>query len=277
MTPTKAPETAPAASSRPKRPPPSGFAVGGAILAVLITIAAAADWEYGVAFSIGDVFENLTARNVAVEGLLNLDWTRFTSETVRQGFIETAQMATIASIIGALIGLPLALLNSVVGAPNKVTFAIIKTFNSLVRAVPDILLATFFVAVIGGGALSGMIALLIFSIGVVAKLTADVIDGIDMGPVEAAKASGASHFQVVRVAVLPQVIPAWTSFSLYTFEINLRGSAVLGFVGAGGIGELLNAYRGRGQYDRVWGVVVGFFVVVYVMDRISVALRKRLR
>jgi phosphonate transport system permease protein len=111
---------------------------------------------------------------------------------------------------------------------------------------------------------------------VVTKLTSDNIDGIDHGPVEAARASGASHLQVLRAAVVPQVLPAYTSFTMYCFELNLRASAVLGFVGAGGIGAVINFYRGFGQWNRVWGVVLGFFVVVFVIERLSMALRRRL-
>ncbi len=263
-------------SARPTKPPPTVFAVLGVLGFIAITIAAGYDWTYGIAFSITDIVENFSRTNPAYEGLLNIDWTRFESEVVRQGFAETFQMATIATMLGALFGLPLALFNSVTGAPNKTVYVLVKNFNSVVRAIPDLVYAVLFVAMIGRGVLPGVLALFFLSVAVIAKLTSDTIDGVDPGPIESARASGASHLQMVRTALLPQVLPNYVSFSLYTFEINLRGSAVLGFVGAGGIGEPLNNYYQRGQYDRMWGVVVGFFLVVFLVDRISIAMRKRL-
>ena len=262
--------------ARPKKPPPTAFAVLGVLGFIAITIAAGYDWTYGIAFSITDIIENFTRTNPAYEGLRNIDWTRFESEVVRQGFAETFQMATIATMLGALFGLPLALFNSVTGAPNKTVYVLVKNFNSVVRAIPDLVYAVLFVAMIGRGVLPGVLALFFLSVAVIAKLTSDTVDGVDPGPIESARASGASHLQMVRTALLPQVLPNYVSFSLYTFEINLRGSAVLGFVGAGGIGEPLNNYYQRGQYDRMWGVVVGFFLVVFLVDRISIAMRKRL-
>ncbi len=263
-------------SARPTKPPPTAFAVLGVLGFIAITIAAGYDWTYGIAFSITEIIENFTRTNPAYEGLLNIDWTRFESEVVRQGFAETFQMATIATMLGALFGLPLALFNSVTGAPNKTVYVLVKNFNSVVRAIPDLVYAVLFVAMIGRGVLPGVLALFFLSVAVIAKLTSDTVDGVDPGPIESARASGASHLQMVRTALLPQVLPNYVSFSLYTFEINLRGSAVLGFVGAGGIGEPLNNYYQRGQYDRMWGVVVGFFLVVFLVDRISIAMRKRL-
>ena len=263
-------------SARPTKPPPTTFAILGVLGFIAVTIAAGYDWTYGIAFSITDIIENFTRTNPAYEGLLNIDWTRFESEVVRQGFAETFQMATIATMLGALFGLPLALFNSVTGSPNKTVYVLVKNFNSIVRAIPDLVYAVLFVAMIGRGVLPGVLALFFLSVAVIAKLTSDTVDGVDPGPIESARASGASHLQMVRTALLPQVLPNYVSFSLYTFEINLRGSAVLGFVGAGGIGEPLNNYYQRGQYDRMWGVVVGFFLVVFLVDRISIAMRKRL-
>lgn len=261
---------------RPTKPPPTLFAVLGAVGFVLTTVVLAWDWEYGIGFSLGDLVGNLGRTNPMVEGLRDIDWTTLASPVVFAGFAETFQMATIATIVGALVALPLALFNSVTGAPNVVVYVVVKNVNSFIRAIPDLVYAVFFVAAIGRGPLAGVLALFFLSVAVVAKLTSDIVDGIDPGPIEAARASGASHLQMLRTAVLPQILPGYTSFSLYTFEINLRGSAVLGFVGAGGIGEVFSNYYQRGWYDRLWGVVIGFFVVVFLVDRVSIAVRSRL-
>lgn len=262
--------------ARPRKPPPTRFAVLATAAAIVLTVVTAWDWEYGIGFSVAEVFRNLTRTNPGFEGLLSTDFSRLTSGTAQAAFVETTFMAVVSTITGALVGLPLAILNSVVGAPNRATYLFVKTVNNVIRSIPDLLWALVFVAAVGTGTLPGMLALFLFSIAVVAKLTSDIIDGIDPGPVESALAGGASHVQMVRTAIVPQILPGYVSFSLYTFELNLRASAVLGLVGAGGIGELLRAYYGRGQYDRVWGLVVGFFVVVFVIERVSMALRKRL-
>ena len=149
-------------------------------------------------------------------------------------------------------------------------------FNSVVRAIPDLMWAGLFVLGVGIGKLSGLLALFFFSIAVITKLLSDTVDGIDMGPVEAARAAGASQIQVLRTAVVPQILPAFASFALYDFEINLRASAILGFVGAGGIGLTLNYFKTEGKWDRLWGLVVMFFIVVFLIERLSVSIRRRL-
>lgn len=261
---------------RPKRPLPSPFVVGGIAVAVTITVAAGADWRYGIGFSLVEVVEGITRPNAPMQGLAAIDLTRLVSERARDGFLETLQMALIGTVGGAGVAMPLALFNSRLGAPNRFAYAAVKLFNNVIRSFPDLLWALLFVAAVGVGALPGVLALFFFSIGVVTKLTSDTIDGIDQGPVEAARASGAGHLQVLRTAVVPQILPAYTSFTMYCFELNLRASAVLGFVGAGGIGAVLQFYRLQGDWDRVWGVVAGFFVVVFVVERIAMALRRRL-
>lgn len=266
----------PAVPVRPKRPLPSPFVIVGLLGAVALTIAAGADWRYGIGFSLTEIWDGLTRPNAPMRGLASTDLSRLLTPRARDGFLETLQMAIIGTVGGALVALPLALFNSKLGAPNRTAYAVVKLFNNVIRSFPDLLWALLFVAAVGIGALPGILALFFFSIAVVTKLTSDTIDGIDLGPVEAARASGASHLQMLRTAVVPQVLPAYTSFAMYCFELNLRASAVLGFVGAGGIGTVINFYRQQGQWDRVWGIVVGFFIVVFLVERISMALRRRL-
>ena len=273
---TKAPARPGSTPARPRKPPPTKFAILGGIAMVAMTIITGFDWEYGIGFSLRAVVENFTNWNPAYEGLVNIDWTRLVAPIALEAFLETALMAIIATVAGALVGLPMALMGSPLGAPDHLTYLVFRTVNAVIRSVPDLMWALIFVVAVGTGTLPGVLALFLFSIGVVAKLTADIVDGVDPGPIESSNASGAGHVQMVRTALVPQILPGYVSFSLYTFELNLRASAVLGLVGAGGIGELLRAYYGRGQYDRVWGVVVGFFIVVFVIERVSMLLRKRL-
>jgi phosphonate transport system permease protein len=152
----------------------------------------------------------------------------------------------------------------------------VRTVCNIIRAFPDILWALLFVAAVGIGALSGLLALFFFSIAVVTKLTADTLDGIDTGPLEAADAGGARHSQMLRTAVVPQILPAYASYALYAFELNLRASSVIGLVGAGGIGQRIQFFQSQNNWEAVWGIVVMFVIVVFIVDRISTLLRRRL-
>lgn len=250
--------------------------IGGLIGAIALTVATGADWRYGIGFSLAEVVTELTSTNSPMRGLVNIDLSILSNSRFLDAFLETVQMAVIGTVGGALVALPLALLNSRTGAPNRVAYSVVKLFNNVIRSFPELLWALLFVAAVGVGALPGMLALFFFSIAVVTKLTSDTIDGIDPGPIEAARASGAGHAQTLRTAVVPQILPGYTSFAMYCFELNLRASAVLGLVGAGGIGELLNLYRNQGSWPQVWGVVAGFVIIVIIVEQISMALRRRL-
>ncbi|HEX6195945.1 MAG TPA: phosphonate ABC transporter, permease protein PhnE [Jiangellaceae bacterium] len=273
---TTATTEAPPDTRRPKRPPPSPFAIGAIIGAVALTIATGADWRYGIGFSLTEVLTDLTRPNAPMRGLVNIDLSILTNSRFLDAFAETVQMAVIGTICGSIVALPLALLNSHIGAPNRIVYGAVKLFNNVIRSFPELLWALLFVAAVGIGALPGILALFFFSIAVVTKLTSDTIDGIDPGPIEAARASGAGHWQMLRTAVVPQILPGYTSFAMYCFELNLRASAVLGLVGAGGIGELLNFFRNQGAWPQVWGVVAGFVIIVIIVEQISMAVRRRL-
>lgn len=256
----------------PDRPPVSRFAMAGTVGALLLTWLTAA----AVDFSFAELVENLARRNLVVEGLLRPDITQLWSERSRTAFVETLQLAVIGTATGGLASLPLALWATDYGNPNVVLRTLVRTFNNVVRSMPDLLWALLFVTAVGIGALPGMLALFFFSIAVVSKLTADTLDGVDRGPIEAAQASGAGLTAMLRTAVVPQILPAYTSFLLYGFELNLRASAVLGLVGAGGIGARIEFFRGRGEWSEVWGLVLMFFAVVFLVERLSVSLRRRL-
>ena len=256
----------------PPKPGPSWFAIGGTIGAVVMTVITARS----VGFSFSDVWSNLSRQNSVVEGALNPDWSQIWSERSRSAFIETLQLAVLGTVVGATLALPLALWTTTFGNPNRFLRTVVRSFNNVIRSIPDLLWALIFVTAVGIGALSGLLALIFFSLAVTTKLTSDILDGIDMGPVEAANASGAGLNQMLRTAVVPQILPSYASFVLYNFELNLRASAVLGLVGAGGIGARIEFFRGRGQWEELWGLVFMFFLVVLIVERISVSLRRRL-
>jgi len=256
----------------PRKPGPTPFTVGATIGAIVMTLVAAR----AVGFSFSGLIDNLTRPNSVVEGLLHPDFSQVWSERSRAAFIETLQIAVLGTVSGASVALPLALWSTRIGNPNTFLRSIVRVFNNIIRAIPDLLWALIFVSAVGVGALSGLLALFFFSLAVTTKLTSDVLDGIDPGPIEAANASGAGLTQMLRTAVVPQILPSYSSFVLYNFELNLRASAVLGLVGAGGIGTRIEFFRSRGEWEQMWGLVVMFFLVVMVIEAFSVTLRRRL-
>ena len=138
------------------------------------------------------------------------------------------------------------------------------------------MLAAVFVAIVGIGPVAGIITLSIFSFGMISKLFYEAIETIDEGPVEALTASGANKMQIIRYAIFPQVSSHFFSYLLYAFEINVRASTVLGYIGAGGIGIYLQRSLSQFRYDRTAIIVLVIFAVVLVIDTISNKLRERL-
>ena len=257
---------------RPRKPPPSMAMIVGLVAFVAITVWAG----LGVEFTLTPLIVNLTRGSDVIWYYLHPNWDILTRPAVIEGFLETLYIAIIASLVGCILALGLSMLASKVSAPNSAVYQISKLFLSLIRSLPDIAYGLLFVAFVQTGALPGILALIVFNIGVVAKLTPESIDAVDRGPVEAVEAAGATRFQRARFAIFPQVAPNYLSYCFYVFELNLRASMVLGFVGAGGIGEVINLLMTRLDHSSVSAVVVALFVVVFVLDQVSRAVRRRL-
>nr|WP_306798798.1 phosphonate ABC transporter, permease protein PhnE [Oceanobacillus saliphilus] len=190
--------------------------------------------------------------------------------------VETIQMAIIATTIAAILTVPLAIL----AAENITTFRplyiLTRTFLNILRTIPDLVLAVIFVGLFGIGLFPGILALVIFSLGILAKLISETIESVDMNPLEAMRASGGNVFQVIWYALIPQVLPQFTSLVLYVFEINIRASVVLGLVGAGGIGLILNQQLGFYNYPNAMMIIILIFIVVIVIEYISTKIREAL-
>lgn len=188
---------------------------------------------------------------------------------------DSIAMAWVGTLIGALFAVPLAFLaaENLVGRP--VAWVVRQLFNAI-RAVPEVIVALLFVPMFGLHPMAGVLAIGIHSIGSLGKLLYEIIEGIDRGPIEAADAVGASAIQRLRSAVIPQVAPELTSFVLYRFEINIRASAVLGVVGAGGIGnDLSQAIRFK-EYGIAGLALIVIVVGTIAVDLISGAIRRRI-
>ena len=195
------------------------------------------------------MLEDFGRDNPVISAIPHTDLDQLFSPRTRAAFLETLRIAVLARR-RCLVALPLSLLSTRFGAPT--VRVVVRGVSNIIRAFPDILWALLFVAAVGIGVLPGLLALF-FSIAVVTKLTADTLDGIDVGPLEAANASGARHSQMLRTAIVPQILPAYASYSLYAFELNLRASSVIGFVGAGGIGQRIQFFQSQNNWEAVWG------------------------
>jgi phosphonate transport system permease protein len=262
-----------ATGRRPAKPRRSAWPIVGAVVFVGITWIAVSE-EFGIGLDVGELLSNLTRGVDIWAEFLQPNWA-FVPETIGP-LIETFQMAVIASFLGCAVALPVSFLASRVTSPNLAVYLADRGILSIVRAIPDILYALVFVAAVGIGPLAGVLALFFFNIGVVAKLLSETIDGVDTGPIEATRATGAGRLQTSRWAVLPQVLPNYASYALYTFELNIRASTVLGIVGAGGIGLLLNQQRAFFRYDNLSVIIIELFVLVFVIELVSIWLRRRL-
>lgn len=256
----------------PKKPVPWSTYIGLTVV-VLITIVCSLP-GIGIGVDLWGFFANLGNASENAKLMLKPDWA-YWSQPI-PALIETIEMAVIATVLGALVSLPLSFLGSRVTTPVGWVVDIFRALLSVLRSIPDLLFAAIFVAMVGIGALPGIMALFLFTIGIIVKLTSEVIDACDRGPLEAALSTGGTWPQADRVAVLPQILPSFIGTSLYVFEINLRASAVLGLVGAGGLGEVINLNRKFYYYDRVSVIVLEILVMVVLLEWVSSAIRKRL-
>ena len=195
-------------------------------------------------------------------------------EFVFPAIIESIQIAWMGTLLAAVIALPLALLGARTLFPRIAR--LVKLVSATARAFPEILLAIYFVPIVGLGAFAGALAIGISSVGMLTKLGSEVVESIDFGPVEAVEASGGSRLLALRYAVIPQVLPEIVAHWLFRFELNIRASAVLGVVGAGGVGGvLLNTLRYR-HFEKAAAVLLLTIIVVLIIDMISGEIRRRI-
>lgn len=188
---------------------------------------------------------------------------------------DSIAIAWLGTLLASVFIIPLGVLGAENVVGRWVAFGARQVFNVL-RAIPEIILILAVIPVLGLSKSAGVIAIGIGSIGTMSKLTGDVIEGIDKGPLEAADATGAGRLDRVRWGVLPQAMPEIASFLLYRFEINIRVSAILGAVGAGGIGDLVVQNLRFKQFGVAGVGLVVMIVVTILVDTISGAVRRRI-
>lgn len=188
------------------------------------------------------------------------------------GFLESIQIALLASALGLLISVPIAMLAARNIMPHGLHW-IGRTIIMIARSFHPVIVAIMFVKAVGLGPFAGVLTLTIYSLGFVGKLLAEAIEEIDEGQVEAMRATGAGTLRVLMYAVIPQIMPRQIGLSIYQLDSNLRASAVVGVVGAGGIGgTLMNAFR-RFDYDFAFAILLLIIAIILVSEGVSGRLR----
>lgn len=209
-------------------------------------------------FSFADLMVGLPQIGSFFGQMVPPDWAYI--HTILKPMLDTIRMAIVGTFLGAIVSIPIALICA----------------SNIVRTIPDLLLAAIFVAVFGIGQIPGVLALFILTICVIAKLLYEALETIDPGPMEAMTAVGANKTKWIVFGVVPQILSTFFSYVLFAFEINIRASAVLGLVGAGGIGLFYDSTLGLFQYPKTAMIILFTLVIVVIIDYVSSKVREQL-
>lgn len=207
-----------------------------------------------------------------VQGFLVPDFTSRWSD-ISQGLVESLTMTVTATVVGILISVPIGVGAARNLAPRPVYY-VCRAIIAFSRALQEIIIAILFVAMFGFGPFAGFLTLSFATVGFLAKLLAEDIEDIDESQAEAVRSTGASWLQLVNYAIQPQVMPRLIGLSLYRLDINFRESAVIGIVGAGGIGATLNTAIDRYEYDSAGAILLMIIAIVMVAEYSSGFVRK---
>ena len=192
--------------------------------------------------------------------------------------METINIAAAATLLGAISAIFLSLLSTRGLARWPSFIPVFRRYMDIMRAVPEIVIALILIFVLGGGPIPAMIAIALHTVGALGKLFSEVNENADLKPVEGLQSVGAGWMQRMWIGIIPQVAPNFLSYALLRFEINIRASAILGFVGAGGIGyDLRNAISwGQGKYDEAAAIFLLLFLAIVLVDQFSSMMRNKL-
>ncbi len=188
---------------------------------------------------------------------------------------QTVEMVYIGTLIGTILAVPLFLLASRNVSKHSYIYMPIRIIMDIIRSIPTYVLALMAVAFLGIGATAGIVAIIIFTMGIMFKLMFEYIDTLDMNPFEASLSTGANRLEAFKVSLLPSANPMLISNFIYTFEINVRASVILAWANAGGIGQLLKTAMEARQYDRVGAILIPLFILVFILQIISSILRRK--
>jgi phosphonate transport system permease protein len=241
------------------------------ILLLIIAIALAVEFTN---FSLNVLFTRIHQFFIIIADMIPPNWSYFSQ--IWSPLMDTLKMSLLGSILGSLCALPVAVLASSNIMNNQAIVVTMKTLLSLLRTLPSLVTALIATFVFGLGPMAGTVAIFLFTISYVGKLLYEVVENVDMGAFEAMESIGMTSIQAFRFAIIPVVLPSYLSTSLFCFEGNVRYAAILGYVGAGGIGLLINENLGWRDYPRVGMIVLALVVTVYLIEIVSEHFRKKL-
>lgn len=197
-------------------------------------------------------------------------------KTVMAKMIETLEIALWGTILAVSLSIPLAWFAASNYSPNRVTYTLARGFISLLRSVPELIVALFLVLAYGFGPIAGVLALGLHAAGFLGKFYAEDIENADKQPQEALEAIGAGKIKTVLYAVMPQVLPQYVAYTAYILDRNLRMATVVGLVGAGGIGQELKGRFDMYDYGHVMTILIAIFLFVFLLDQLSARIRSRM-
>ena len=242
---------------------------------IVLLLALAIYWSLRMTgFDMGLVIRKFSKMVDLLSKIFQPDWSFFPK--VVSPLLDTIKMSVLGTVIGCALALPVAILSSSNINHSVVIVSIFRFILGLIRTLPTLIIALVCALIFSLGTFSGTVAIAIFTFGIVAKMLFESIETIDMGPFEAMEALGANKFQAFWSACVPKILPVYLSHSLYCFEMNVRASAILGYVGAGGLGITINERIGWRDYNSLGMVLLSLFVVVVAIDFFSEYLRKKL-
>ena len=242
---------------------------------ILLGLALAIAWAlHMTGFSLATIVNRFPKLMDLMKKLFQPDWSFFPK--VIGPLVDTIKMSILGTVIGCACALPVAVLASSNIDHNKIVVSLLRVVLGLIRTLPTLVIALVCALIFSLGTFSGTVAIAIFTFGVVSKMLYESIETIDMGPFEAMEALGADKFQAFWSACVPQILPVYLSHCLYCFEMNVRASAILGYVGAGGLGITINERIGWRDYNGLGMVLLSLFVVVTFIEFFSAYLRKKL-
>lgn len=195
---------------------------------------------------------------------------------LRDATIETLQIAVWGTLIAILLSIPLALLGARNTTPHPVVFHAVRMLLNALRSINELVFALIFVSAVGLGPFAGVLAIALHATGMLAKFCAEEIEGVDRGPVEAMQATGAGRLQVIAFGIVPQVVPAFISYSIYRFDVSIRAATILGLVGAGGLGFSLIKTMKLFLYHQTATCILVIFVLVFISDWACARIRARI-
>lgn len=237
-----------------------GLAIAWALTSIEVVWA----WVWGAPEQVSDLFGRMYPPDPSNLGtILRVLW-------------DTVNIATFATAFAVLFSLPVAYIAAQNTTPNQVTLWLGRLILVTSRSVNTIIWALLFVAIFGPGVVAGIVAIMFRSIGFIGKLLGEAIEEIDTRPVEALEATGASRFKVIVYAIVPQVMPTFWAVAILRWDINLRESTVLGLVGAGGIGIILQGAIDTFNWPEVATILIAIIVLVIIGEVISAFLRRRI-